>query len=317
MSNDTIYNAVTAQVIDLLIEGTVPWQKPWIGSTLPTSLSTGRPYRGLNPFILSLTAQANGWTSPYWGTYGQLAKRADMFEVKRGLSSKWVSPDGDDTPRGVRKGEKGTFVHFWKRMVVKAKTPDEQDKTIMLLKVFKVFNADQAENVKLPETVKLPGEAHTPIEACESVVSGYIANGGPSLGFGGDSAYYDRSVDHVQVPNLVAFESPERYYSALFHELTHSTGHKSRIDREGIAGIHRFGDENYSKEELIAEMGAAMLCGVTGIEQATVGQSASYIASWINALKGDVKLAVLAASAAQRACDRILDTRFEIEGDES
>ena len=110
------------------------------------------------------------------------------------------------------------------------------------------------------------------------------------------------------MPSKSLFHSSEEYYSTLFHELTHSTGHKSRVGRDGIEEIAQFGSESYSKEELIAEMGAAMLCGITGIVPATIQNSASYLQHWITRLKGDSKLLVSAASAAQKAADFIRGT---------
>jgi len=118
--------------------------------------------------------------------------------------------------------------------------------------------------------------------------------------------WYRPSTDTVEMPSKSLFSSIEEYYSTLFHELTHSTGHASRIGREGIKQLNTFGSESYSREELIAEMGAAMLCGVTGIDQATIQNSAAYLKTWIERLKSDSKLLVSAASAAQKASDYIL-----------
>ena len=109
------------------------------------------------------------------------------------------------------------------------------------------------------------------------------------------------------MPSRNCFESPEAYYSTLFHELTHSTGHTSRLKRfEENSTDHQFGSESYSKEELIAEMGAAMLAGIAGISHATLGNSASYLHAWINRLKSDSRLIISAASHAQKAADYIL-----------
>jgi antirestriction protein ArdC len=108
------------------------------------------------------------------------------------------------------------------------------------------------------------------------------------------------------MPSRSAFDSAEKYYSTLFHELTHSTGHPSRVGREGIMEHNPFGSEDYSKEELVAEMGAAMLCGVAGVESRTLDNSASYLQSWINRLRSDSRLIVSAASQAQKAADYIL-----------
>jgi antirestriction protein ArdC len=110
------------------------------------------------------------------------------------------------------------------------------------------------------------------------------------------------------MPARGLFHSSEEFYSTLFHELTHSTGHASRVGREGIEQLNTFGSESYSREELVAEMGAAMLCGVTGIAPSTIENSAAYLKTWITRLKADSKLVVQAASAAQKACDYIRNT---------
>ena len=116
------------------------------------------------------------------------------------------------------------------------------------------------------------------------------------------------------MPSRSCFESPEAYYTTLFHELTHSTGHTSRLNRfEKNSTDHQFGSESYSKEELVAEMGAAMLAGIAGISHATLGNSASYLQSWINRLKSDSRLIISAASHAQKAVDHIL-SKTENEG---
>jgi antirestriction protein ArdC len=126
-------------------------------------------------------------------------------------------------------------------------------------------------------------------------------------------AWYRPSTDVVGIPSRNAFNAAEVYYATLFHELTHSTGHPSRIGREGIEDLNTFGSESYSKEELVAEMGAAMLCGVTGIEPATIDNSAAYLKCWIDALRGDSKLIISAASAAQKAADYILNATAKPE----
>ena len=128
-----------------------------------------------------------------------------------------------------------------------------------------------------------------------------------SPGFEQDSrACYWPSTDTVGMPARTVFDSAEGYYSTLFHELTHSTGHSSRVGRDGILNHNPFGSDDYSKEELVAEMGAAMLCGVAGIESQTLDNSAAYLQTWINRLQSDSRLIVSAASQAQKAADYIL-----------
>ncbi len=179
-----------------------------------------------------------------------------------------------------------------------------------MLRYYRVFNIEQCEGLKA-----LHGDDHKPVNPlaeCES-----IANRMPNAPRieQHSQAFYRPSADMVGMPSRNCFESPEGYYSTLFHELTHSTGHKSRLNRfEENSTDHQFGSESYSKEELIAEMGAAMLAGIAGISQATLDNSASYLQSWINRLKSDSRLIISAASHAQKAADYILGKTQSEEG---
>jgi antirestriction protein ArdC len=172
----------------------------------------------------------------------------------------------------------------------------------VLLRYYRVFNIEQCDGLKA-----LYGDNQkpvSPIEECEC-----IANRMPNAPRieQHSHAFYRSSADMVGMPSRSCFESPEAYYSTLFHELTHSTGHTSRLKRfEENSTDHQFGSESYSKEELIAEMGAAMLAGIAGISHATLGNSASYLRAWINRLKSDSRLIISAASHAQKAADYIL-----------
>jgi antirestriction protein ArdC len=125
--------------------------------------------------------------------------------------------------------------------------------------------------------------------------------------------YYQPSTDSIRMPERESFDGAAKYYSTLFHEFTHSTGHESRLNRPGIVETHFFGDDVYSKEELVAEMGAAMLCGIVGIENKTIKNSAAYIQAWLSKLRDDKKLVVHAAAAAQKAADFILGRKQQPE----
>ena len=133
----------------------------------------------------------------------------------------------------------------------------------------------------------------------------------PPIHHGGSRACYQPSNDEVHMPDRERFDSSEEYYSTLFHELVHSTGHASRLGRTGITETIVFGSRTYSKEELIAEMGATFLCGHTGIENAVIDNSASYLASWLGRLRNDSRLVVQAAAQSQKAVDYVLDQREE------
>jgi antirestriction protein ArdC len=190
-------------------------------------------------------------------------------------------------------------------------TGETEDHKSILLRYYTVFNLEQCEGIKPPDLLRIIN----PLEQCESIVKG-MPN---SPGLIQDSrACYWPSTDTVGMPARSAFNSSEEYYSTLFHELTHSTGHSSRVGREGILNHNPFGSDDYSKEELVAEMGAAMLCGVAGIVSHTIDNSAAYLQTWIDRLRSDSRLIVSAASQAQKAADYILartEQEVEIESD--
>jgi antirestriction protein ArdC len=271
----TAYEIVTESIIKQLEAGVAPWRKPWRAEA-PANLVSKKEYRGINIFLLAF----QGYGSRYWLTYRQAQ-----------------ALDGN-----IKKGEHGSKVVFWKIDEYRkenSETGETENRKSILLRYYTVFNLEQCEGIKSSE----PLPAIHPIEQCESIVERMPNR--PKLEQ--DSrACYRPSTDTVGMPARSAFHSAEEYYSTFFHELTHSTGHPSRVGRDGIMAHNPFGSEDYSKEELVAEMGAAMLCGVAGIESRTLDNSASYLQSWINRLRSDSRLIVSAASQAQKAADYIL-----------
>jgi len=277
----SVYQLITDKIIAQLESGVAPWRKPWRCEP-PCNLVSGKTYRGINPFLLA----SQGFGSRYWVTFSQANKLGGH----------------------VKKGEKSSLVTFWnigeEKLIRKADGTDRKSKPI-LLRYYSVFNIEQTEGIADKLGLGNAAPRVPNIEACEAIVSGMPH--APAMEQS-DKAWYRPSTDSVGMPSKSLFHSSEEYYSTLFHELTHSTGHGSRVGREGIEQLNTFGSESYSKEELIAEMGAAMLCGVTGIAPATIQNSASYLQHWITRLKGDSKLLVSAASAAQKAADYIRNT---------
>jgi len=269
----SVYNIVTERILTELEKGEVPWRKPW--RTLPpANLISKKPYRGINFFLLSLA----GYGSQYWLTYRQAQALGG----------------------NVRKGEHGTKIVFWKFDKYETQTADgeTEERKSAFLRYYTVFNLEQTEVLRA--LLALPPAR--PIESAEAIVSGMPNPPAFEQGF---RASYTPSTDTVTMPSRTAFDSQAEYYSTLFHELTHSTGHATRLAREGFDKPQMFGSESYSREELIAEMGSAMLCGIAGIEQSTVANSAAYLKTWIARLKSDSRLIVSAASAAQKAADYI------------
>jgi antirestriction protein ArdC len=286
-----VYQIITDKILEALDKGTVPWRKPWRGGSAgqPKSLATRKPYSGVNVWLLTMSAQAAGYTSPYWVTY----KKAQELGGQ------------------VRKGEKSTIAVFWK-CYKKEKTNDAGaivNDDYWVVKYYRLFNVDQCDNL---DPNKLPVDAvpvdekeldFEPVTACESIVANMPKR--PEITHSGERrAYYRPSKDEVHMPDKKHFENEPLYYSVLFHELGHSTGHSIRLNRKE-SGVAAFGSANYGKEELVAEFASCMLCGIAGIESATIENSASYIDGWSKAIKKNLKLVMQAASAGQKAADYI------------
>jgi len=282
-SGRSVFQIVTEQIIKQLQSGVAPWRKPWTTSA-PKNLITQREYSGFNVIMLA----SQGYASPFWLTFNQCGKLGGR----------------------IKQGEHSSLVTYWQFGKYTKHDPDtgedEQRKSI-LLRYYRVFNLDQTEGIAdklgLSNTPRLPS-----IDECERIVA-EMPN--PPAREQSDRAWYRPSCDTVGMPVRDSFHSAEEYYSTLFHELTHSTGHASRVGREGIEKLERFGSESYSKEELVAELGAAMLSGVCGIAPATIDNSASYLQSWISVLKSDSRMVVSAASQAQKAADFIRGIKQE------
>lgn len=280
-----VYQAVTDRVIAALEEGTVPWQRPWqTQGGLHKNLNSKKAYRGINQFLLDLTSLTEGYTSPWWMSYKQAKALGGQ----------------------VRKGEKGTYVVFFKPIRIETdeidkKTGKKKIKTIPLIRDYVVFNAEQIDGIdpkKIPNAIT--HEEFTPVERCERIIKG-MPNA-PKMYHGGDTASYNVETDVIRMPARKQFHSAEGYYATDFHERIHSTRHESRLNRFK-AKTH----EGRAKEELVAELGSSMMCAIAGIENArTMDQTNAYIKSWLRALKDDKKLVVGAGSQAHRACEYIL-----------
>jgi len=336
---DTIYQMVTDALIAALAKGTVPWHMPWktdgTGPAYPMRLSSRTAYRGVNVWLLGVQAMAMGYTSPWWGTYDQIAKLCGMVEAPMMRDGKpvlyktgklkgkprmhLVSPDGTD--RGVRKGEESTTVILNRRFTWEDKNDlDDKGKPKRkvgyTLRYYQVFNADQAEG--MPERYLAPGEPVTDaepfqgIEAADKLIAGYLANGPQITHSDPRRAFYRSGPDQINVPPDEAFDSPGERYSTWLHEIAHSTGHPDRLNRKGITEFDHFGSGQYAQEELVAEITCAMLCAVTEID-GVFDNSASYIAGWLRKLRGDNKVVVHAAGQAQRAADLVRGITYEDE----
>ena len=284
MEKINIYEIVTEQILEIMAQGVIPWKKPWSARGSHRNLVSGKQYRGINVFLLSCSP----FSSPWWLTFKQAAEKGGK----------------------IRKGEKGRKVVFWKPLLINEENPatgKTEKKKIFMLRYYTIFNLEQVDGIEAPiepETEKLES-----IAAAEKIVF-EMQNRPVIIEAAGNKACYYLSRDEVQMPFFQDFDESEKYYSVLFHEIAHSTGHQSRVSRPEMQKGNRFGSDDYSKEELIAEMTAAFLCGESGILPATVENSVAYLQSWAAKFKEDSKMVVCAAAAAQRAADYILNRSF-------
>ena len=275
-----IYAAVTDRIITALESGIIPWHQPWVGgSNLAINYNTGKPYSLLNQMLLGKPGE--------WLTFKQCQSAGGK----------------------IRKGEKSSMVVFWKWLTVEDEETGEE-KEIPFLRYYNVFHISQCEGVE-PRHIKpgeLPNVAET-IDAAHDVIYDYLGREGVTLTHvHGGRAFYRPSTDEIVLPLRSQFVSTAEFYGTLFHELTHSTGHEHRLNRFSENGSDAaFGSEEYSKEELVAEIGSAALLNRLGIESdASFRNSAAYIQSWLKALKNDKRMIVSAAGRADKAVQLIL-----------
>ena len=289
MSN--VSEIITNEIISIIESGTIPWDKPFVGVSPRNIRGTG--YRGINLLILG----TQGMTSPIWLTFNQC----------RGLGGKIV------------KGSKGTKIIFWKWI---AKNPDFDPDDIEpdekgtkgkypILRYYNVFNLSQTEGIdpeKIPDIPEMNADDFDPFPDIDRFIADI-----PDLDIRyshEDCGFYNPTEDYIQIPESRYFKSPEGYYSVHFHEIGHWTGHKNRLNRN-LSTIRD--PENYSFEELVAELTAAFLCGYFGIEKSVIRNSASYIANWVRVLKSDPKMIIKAASHAQKSMDYLLKVSGWVE----
>jgi len=292
MATFDLYQTVTDRILESLEKGTVPWRQPIRrasgSNAFPTNLASGKPYRGVNVFLLAMTAWAKGYESGYWTTLRQANAMGGQ----------------------IKRGEKGSLVIFWKR-IEQTDAETQETRVVQVIRHYSVFNTEQCQGIEGPnhEETDTKSPPFEPIESAEQIVSNYPRP--PTIEHGGGIAVYRPRTDTVVIAKPDRFESPEAYYATLFHELAHSTGHSTRLDR-GLNTQHApFGSADYSKEELIAEMGSAFLAAHAGISPPTIEQSAAYIAGWHRVLKSDKKLLIQAAAAGQQATDHVMNAQFD------
>jgi antirestriction protein ArdC len=275
----SIYKDITNQIIKQLEAGTAPWVKPWAtlpGEGTPKNLHTGKPYRGVNVLQLWAAGMAKEYEHGLWCTYKQAQERGGQ----------------------VRKGEKGTTVVFWKPMEKRDPETGKIKKTL-LARGYSVFNIAQIDGIEAIVPNR-PEHEWNPLVEAESLVTKHDID----LRIGGDKAYFNVAQDYIRMPDRKRFEDAENYYGTLLHEITHWSGHKTRLDRP-FNGF--FGSPDYAREELVAELGSAFLCARLGINGEL--QHPEYIASWIKVLKDDSTAIVRASKLAEIAADYVMEVK--------
>jgi len=297
MSNQIAYDKITNQIIEALEDGHIPWEKPWAASNNGARSIHGKPYRGFNKLWLEFIAWKLGYSDPRWITFNQAKKMGGQ----------------------VRKGEKSQAVTLWMEAFNhESSCPVKNTKTkcenigknkcsrYMLMRYFSVFNVEQVDGLDIKPMPAGIENDFDPIEQAEEIVNSYLEREGITLATGSE-AFYTPAMDSITMPRRETFRSAESYYSTLFHECGHSTGHESRLNRKDNKVPVKFGDPIYAQEELVAEMSNAFIGGVTGVTNEIEGeQRVAYIQSWLRALRNDKKMVVLAAQQGQKAADLIL-----------
>ncbi len=279
-----IYDKITNLIIEKLQNNIVPWQKTWT-TKFPENLISGFRYSGINIILLGL----QDYESHYWLSFKQCK----------------------DLGGSIKPNEKATMVVFWKPYVdISDNIADElpEAKIHFLLRYYYVFNIAQC---NLPDEVllkkKVITQTNPKIMEAEDIIKGY--KNPPEIRINNiiPNPRYLPRLDRIEIPSLDNFQTSDDYYASLYHEISHSTGAKHRLARRGIIDTIQFGSENYSKEELIAEISASYLCNISGIQK-TIDNHSAYIANWLQVLNNDNRMILIASSQAQKSCDYILGT---------
>lgn len=316
---EDIYQKVTDLVLEAIEKyGDLPWRQGWKSidtyGLSATNFISKKPYRGINSVLLNFILPAlrkRNWENPYFLTFKQIQEKGG--KLKKGSKGYLVVYF---SVLHKYKGKKITEREYWKKRKECDSAPNQGTEEwfekcrdlerIPFLKYYKVFNGDDIEGIDFKLQKVEPKNDAQKIETAEAIIKAYSK--GPQIGHAGDRAFYSPAQDRIQMPPQAAFDKPQEYYSTLFHECIHSTGHHTRLDRN-MTG--KFGTKDYAFEELIAEMGANYLNAEAGILYYTMKNSASYLKGWSKKLKDEMskdnRFFFRACSSAQEAADFILD----------
>lgn len=275
---------ITREIIARLEAGTRPWIRPWREAAASRPLrACGTPYRGINTFWLWMMAETCGYTSPYWMTFNQARRLGAQ----------------------VKKGEKAAIAIFYRsytKAIEVPETGETSEEARRVLKAYPVFSANQIDGLPEHFHPAAPREILSP-DARTAALDAFFARIPAQLRHQGDQAYYEPVADRITLPPVDLFDGFDHYYATLAHELSHWTGHPSRLDRD-LAG--RFGAAAYAAEELIAELSSAILGAELGLPVSHLDNHASYIAHWLQLLQDDDRAILTAAARAEEASGLLL-----------
>jgi antirestriction protein ArdC len=278
-----VHQILTDKVLDMINKGVAPWKRPWRASGRPKNIR-GTNYNGINYFMLSMVAEMNGWSN-IWMTYNQIKEKGGTIK--------------DDQKKN------GTCAYFFKMLERENAITGDLENSHPMFRFFLVYNLSQVDGIIVKGVNDGAENVHSELPAPQSIVDGY--QNAPEIRFGGSRACYQPVTDKIAMPLLSAFDTPEHYYATMFHELAHSTGHLSRLNRKEVMDPIVFGSHDYSLEELVAELTSLFLCDECGINnERTMENSAAYLAGWHSKLKNDPKMFATAAARAQKAATYIL-----------
>ena len=290
-----LYQEITDQMIAMIEAGTRPWSKSWNGAASPTLplRSTGVPYRGINVLTLWATAMTRGYAAPHWLTFKQALALGGA----------------------VRKGERGSTVVYANTIEVDGdnggKSSADDKRHMAFLKRYTVFNAEQIDGIEASYPTPAPIITATNPDRRDAELDALFARVPVALKHAGSQPYYQPSSDQIVMPDFADFHTSDDYYSTLAHEMTHATGHVDRLARPTLISLKR---EDYAREELVAELGAAFVSAAIGIKLHDREDHAAYLANWLQALRSDKRAIFTAARLAQEASDWLLSRMVDDSG---
>ncbi|MCB0749581.1 MAG: DUF1738 domain-containing protein [Ignavibacteriae bacterium] len=267
MNKNELFEKINNQILEKLNEGIVPWKKSW-KEGIPSNFISKRAYHGINFLSLSM----NDYSSPYYLTFKQCRERGGS----------------------IKAGSKSQMIVYWKVLEYRDEERDENIMRYPFLRYSNVFNLSQTD-------ISIDVEERPILMSCESILDNMKCK--PIIKNNISRCYYTPYEDYISVPKINDFDSSEEYYSSLFHELIHWTGHGSRVNRPSLSQLD---DENYSFEELVAEIGSAYLCSLCGISPSVVENQTAYIKGWIKLSTEKDNVFLKAAKDAKTSVDFIL-----------